>query len=108
VARTIERGDIWLYRFARPDKRRPVLVLSRTAALRLLRTAIVAPVTAAIHGIPSELLVGPADGLKKESAVNFDHLYTVDQGELRQFVGHLDERRMRAACGALEIALGCD
>jgi mRNA interferase MazF len=107
VARGVERGDIWLYRFGKPDKKRPVLILSRPAALALLRTAIVAPITTTIHGVPSELRVGTADGLKADSAVNFDHLYTVEQVELRQFIGHLDERRMRAACMALEIALGC-
>jgi mRNA-degrading endonuclease toxin of MazEF toxin-antitoxin module len=62
MARRIERGDIWLFRFAKPDERSPVLVLSRPAALGLLRTAIVAPVTSTIHGVPSELRVGVADG----------------------------------------------
>ena len=107
MARGIERGDIWLYRFAKPDKRRPVLVLSRPAALALLRSAIVAPITSTIHGVPSELRVGVADGLKGACAVNFDHLLTVDQADLRQYVGRLDERRMREACAAIEIALGC-
>jgi mRNA interferase MazF len=107
MARGIERGDIWLYRFAKPDKRRPVLVLSRPAALTLLRSAIVAPITSTIHGVPSELRVGVADGLKGECVVNFDHLLTIDQADLRQYVGHLDERRMREACAAIELALGC-
>ena len=107
MARRVERGDIWLYRFGRPDKRRPVLVLSRPAALTHLRTAIVAPITTTIHGLPSEASVGVADGLKVESVANLDHLLTVPQAELRTYVGHLDDARMRAVCEAAEVALGC-
>lgn len=107
MARQVARGDIWLYRFAAPDKRRPVLVLSRPAALAHLRTAIVAPITSTIHGLPSELAVGIEDGLKAASVVNFDHVYTVPQAELRTWLGRLDERRMHAACDAVVVALGC-
>ena len=107
MARGIARGDIWLYRFAPPDKRRPVLVLSRPAALASLRTAIVAPITSTIHQIASEVPLGVADGLKVESAANFDHLFTVAQSELRQYVGHIGEERMVEACRAAQVALGC-
>lgn len=107
MARQIARGDLWLYRFAPPDKRRPVLVLSRDGALQHLRTAVVAPITTTIRDLPSEVRVGVADGLKSESAVNLDHLYTVEKDDLRQWLGRLPEVRMRAVCEAVEIALGC-
>ena len=107
MAGRVSRGDLWLYRFARPDKRRPVLVLSRPGALARLRTAVVAPITSTVHGLPSEVVVGQEVGLKSRSAVNLDHVFTVDQAELRQWIGQLDERRMRAVCEAMEIALGC-
>jgi mRNA interferase MazF len=107
VAREIVRGDIWLYRFAAPDKRRPVLVLSRPAALRYLRTAVVAPITSAIRGLPSEVLIGVDDGLKAPSAVNLDHLYTVAYEDLRQWLGRLDEDRMAQVCTALKVAMAC-
>jgi mRNA interferase MazF len=107
MAREVTRGDIWLYRFGRPDKQRPVLVLSRQAALRQIRTAVVAPITTAIRGLPSEVRVGVEDGLKGDCVVNFDHLYTVPQQELRRWLGRLDQRRMREVCGAVEVALGC-
>jgi mRNA interferase MazF len=108
MAREVARGDIWLYRFAAPDKRRPVVVLSRDAALRLLRTAIVAPITTTIHGLPSEVQVGAAEGLKTESAINLDHLYTVRKDDLRQWLGQLSQDRMSEICRAAEVALGCD
>lgn len=106
MARAVTRGDLWLYRFAAPDKRRPVLVLSRPAALARLRTAIVAPITTTFHGLPSEVRVGPADGLKAESVVNTDHLLTVEKTDLKVWLGRLDERRMRDVCLAAEVALG--
>lgn len=107
MAREIARGDIWLYRFAAPDKRRPVLVLSRPAALLHLRTAVVAPITTVIRGLPSEVLVGVDEGLKVPSAVNLDHLYTVAQADMRQWLGRLGERRMTEVCAALNVAMGC-
>jgi mRNA-degrading endonuclease toxin of MazEF toxin-antitoxin module len=51
--------------------------------------------------------VGVEDGLKGDCVVNFDHLYTVPQQELRRWLGRLDQRRMREVCGAVEVALGC-
>src|SRR5687768_1651301 len=56
VARRVSRGDIWLYRFAPPDKRRPVLVLSRQAALAVMDTALVAGITSTRRGLPTEVL----------------------------------------------------
>jgi mRNA interferase MazF len=96
-----------MYRFAPPDKRRPVLVLSRQRALDHLHTAVVAPITSTIRGLPSEAPVGTADGLKVASVVNLDHIITVRQVDLKRYVGHLDEKRMRSVCEALDIALGC-
>ena len=96
-----------MYRFAPPDKRRPVLVLSRQRAIDHLHTVTVGPITSAIRGLPSEVQVGVHDGLKTASVVNLDHVMTVEKSELRLYVGHLDEKRMRAVCTALEIALGC-
>ena len=108
MATRVSRGEIWLYEFDSPDKRRPVLVLSRQRALTLLRTALVAPITSAIHGAPSEVLVGIHEGLKHESAINLDQVQTVDQRKLRNFVGILGEGKMAAVCRALVVATGCE
>lgn len=108
MARDVGRGEIWQYRFKAPDKRRPVLVLSRSEAIRLLHTVMVAPVTSTIRGAPSEVLVGTAEGLKHESAVNLDHVQTVERARLVGYVGTLRPARMREVCRALAIATGCD
>lgn len=107
MARKLKRGEIWLYTFKAPDKRRPVLIISRPAALRFLRTALVAPVTSTIHGSPAEVLVGVAEGLKHPSAVNLDHVQTVEQSLLHQFIGTVDADTMRRVCRALALATGC-
>ncbi len=107
MARNVSRGEIWMYRFGAPDKRRPVLVLSRQHALLHLRTAIVAPITTTVRELPSEVPVGIAEGLKHESVVNLDHLYTVLQTDLKAFVGVLDHGKMKSICSGLAISLGC-
>jgi len=107
VARGVTRGDIWMYSFAEPDKRRPVVVISRQSVIPLLRTVMVAPVTSATHGVPSEVRIGIEHGLKHDSAVNLDHVQTVDKARLKTFVGHIDNDRMNEVCQALSAATGC-
>lgn len=107
MARRLSRGDVWMYEFAAPDKRRPVVILSRQAVIPLLGTVIVAPITSAIHGVPSEVPVGPEQGLKRASAINLDHVQTVDKQRLRQFVAHLGRDVMAEVCRALAVATGC-
>ena len=107
MAGGVKRGDVWFYVFKKPDKRRPVLVLSRQDVIGLLQTVTIAPITSTIHGAPSEVLVGAEEGLKHESAVNLDHVQTVAQSGLKTYVGHLSDAKLREVCKALGIALGC-
>lgn len=107
MAPRVSRGEIWLYTFATPDKRRPVLVLSRQKAIGLLRTVLVAPITSAAHGAPSEVQVGIEEGLKHDSVVNLDQVQTVDQTRLHHFVGTVGSEKMTEVCRALQIATGC-
>ncbi len=97
-----------MFEFKRPDKRRPVVVLSRPDAIDLLRTVVVAPVTTAVRGAPSEVMIGIEEGLKQDSVVNLDHVQTVNKRLLHRYVGSLDPSKMDAVCRALIIATGCD
>ncbi len=108
MASGVSRGQIWLYTFKPPDKRRPVLVLTRPDAIPWLHTVMVAPITSAIRGAPSEVVVGIDEGLKKDSAVNLDHVQTVPKRLLGPYVGSLDPGKMSAVCRALIIAAACD
>jgi mRNA interferase MazF len=103
----LNRGEIWLFEFKRPDKRRPVLVITRQEVIPLLRTVMVAPITSSIRGAPSEVIVGVDEGLKHDSAVNLDHVQTVAKTGLRKYVGRLPRDKMAQVCRALAIATGC-
>jgi len=107
MARRIARGEIWTYRFKAPDKRRPVLVVSRPDVIPLLHTVMVAPITSTRRGAPSEVDVGVEEGLKRDSAVNLDHVQTVEQARLIGFVGTLSPAKMQLVCRALGLATGC-
>jgi len=108
MAERIARGQIWQFAFSRPDKRRPVLILTRSEVIDLLNTVMVAPITSIIRGAPSEVVVGIEEGLKHDSAVNLDHVQTIDKTNLSRFVGTVGRRKMNAVCRALAIATGCD
>ena len=96
-----------MYTWGAPDKRRPVVVLTRQEVIGLLHTVMVAPITSTVRGAPSEVLVGIAEGLKHDSAVNLDHVQTVEQTRLTRRLGRLGLPKMREVCRALAIATGC-
>lgn len=104
----IARGDIRLYRFSAPDKKRPVLVLTRDSSIGYLSTATVAPITSTVRGVPSEVILDEADGMKTPCAVNLHNLITVPQQRLEKRVSQLSSRRMKEVCGAMRFSLGCD
>ena len=78
----MKRGEVRWYKFARPDKKRPVVILTRNSALEFLGEVTVAPVTSTIRDIPTEVLLGPSDGLSRDCAVNLDHVQTVSRGKV--------------------------
>jgi mRNA interferase MazF len=108
VAGRIARGDVRLYNFAPPDKKRPVVVLTRDSAVAYLSTVTVAPVTSAIRGVPSEVVLNEDDGMKASCAVNLHNAVTVSQDRLGKRVAQLSSLRMQEICAALRFSLGCD
>ena len=108
MAGGIARGDVRLYSFAPPDKKRPVVVLTRSSAIGYLSTVTVAPITSAIRGVPSEVVLNEEDGMKASCAVNLHNVVTVSQDRLGARVGQLSSMRMNEICAALRFSLGCD
>jgi len=102
------RGEVWWCEL--PDvSRRPVVVLSRDAAITRLPRALIGPCTTTIRGIPSEVLLEPGDDpVPRASVVNLDSIESVSVGALVDRLGRLSDARMRQICEALEIAVGCD
>jgi mRNA interferase MazF len=108
MAGRIVRGDVRLYNFAPPDKNRPVVVLTRSSAIAYLSTVTVAPITSAMRGVPSEVVLTEEDGMKAACAVNLHNAVTVSQDRLGKRVAQLSSRRMSDICAALRFSLGCD
>ena len=108
MAERLNRGEIWLIDLPRPGKRRPVLVLSRPSLIKMLHTVTVAAITSTLRGSPTEVEVGLAEGLKQVSCVNLCNVFTVQQSELKRFVGSVSHDKMREVCRALAIACACE
>jgi mRNA interferase MazF len=108
LAGRLERGEIRLYRFPKPDKERPVLILTRDGAISYLSRVTVAPITSTIRGVPSEVALGPEDGLRQPCAANLHNVMTVSQQRLGRRLAQLDPERMAEVCAALAFSLGCD
>lgn len=108
MASRIARGDIRLYQFAPPDKKRPAVVLTRNSAIAYLSTVTVAPITSTIRGVPSEVVLSEEDGMKTPCAVNLHNAVTVAQHRLGKRVAQLNSLRMNEICAALRFSLGCD
>jgi mRNA interferase MazF len=102
----MSRGEIRWYQFDRPDKRRPVLVLTRDSALEFLGEVTVAPITTTIRQIPTEVLLTAEDGMPRSCAINLDHLQTVSRGKVGALLTTLPSKRMTEVRDALLFALG--
>ena len=102
------RGEVWWCELPDLD-RRPVVVLSRDAAIPRLRRALIAPCTTTIRGLPTETRVEPADDpIPRASVVNLDSVESVSVGVLVERLGRLSDERMRQVCEALAIAVACE
>lgn len=101
------RGDVWWCELPEIG-RRPVVVLSRDAAIPRLRRALIGPCTTTVRGIPTEVLLEPPDDpIPLVSVVNLDSVESVSVGTLVERLGRLSDQRMREICEALEIAVDC-
>lgn len=104
----MRRGEIRWYRFARPDKKRPVLILTRDSALAFLGDVTIAPITTTIRDIPTEVVLTDEDGMPHQCAVNLDHVQTVSRARIGRLITMLPAPRMRETRAALLFALGFD
>jgi mRNA interferase MazF len=103
----MKHGDIRWYKFVQPDKKRPVLILTRDSVLEYLNEVTIAPITSTVRNIPSEVFLTKADGMPRDCAVNCDHLQTVPKGKIGPLITSLLPAKMvdvgQAICFALDI-----
>ena len=101
------RGEVWWCELPEVG-RRPVVVLSRDAAVPRLRRALVGPCTTTVRGLPSEVVLEPGeDPVPRRSAVNLDSVESVSIGVLVERLGRLGDARMEQICDALAVAVDC-
>lgn len=102
----MRRGEIRWYTFAAPDKRRPVLLLTRSAVIDTLNEIVVAPVTRTVRGLATEVLLSSSDGMPETCALNFDHVTLVQRSRLGPVIAELRAERWPEVEQALLIACG--
>ncbi|MBN1932494.1 MAG: type II toxin-antitoxin system PemK/MazF family toxin [Desulfobacterales bacterium] len=101
----MKQGEIRWYKFPRPDKKRPVLILTRDSALRYLGEVTVAPITTTVRDIPSEVFLSKADGMPRDCAINCDHLQTVSKSKIGSLLMTLSPSKMIDVGSAIRFAL---
>lgn len=105
VTTSPRQGEIWWAEAE--DKRRPVLVITRSSAVPVLSWIIVAPVTRTVRQIPTEVAVGPSQGLPVDAVASFDNLQPIRRGFLTERVGTLDVEQDDEICRALRALADC-
>lgn len=101
----MKRGEVRWYRFKHPDKKRPVVILTRNSVLEYLGEVTVAPVTSTIRDIPSEVFLSRQEGMQNDCAVNCDHLQTVSKANIGALITTLSKEKMLEIRAAIGFAL---
>lgn len=101
----MKHGEIRWYKFVNPDKKRPVLILTRDSVIEYLGEVTIAPVTTTIRNIPSEVFLSKVDGMPRECAINCDHLQTVSKNKIGSMIISLSSDKMFEVGKAIQFAL---
>lgn len=101
----MKRGEIRWYKFKAPDKKRPVLILTRDSILEYLGEVTVAPITTTVRDIPSEVFLSKQDGMIKDCAINFDHIQTISKGKIGSLITTLSTDKLKIVSDAMQFAL---
>ncbi len=103
----MKRGEVRWYKFKSPDKKRPIVILTRDAILEYLDEVTIAPITSTIRDIPSEVSLSLQDGVRKDCAINCDHIQTVSKTKIGSLITMLSNDKItelrRAICFSLNL-----
>jgi mRNA interferase MazF len=102
----VARGDVWWYEDPRVG-RRPFLVLTRDEAIPVLNQVLAVPATRTIRGIPTEVLLGPEDGMPDTCVLSLENVALVRPSLCTRLITRLDDRAMARVCEALRLAIAC-
>ena len=101
----MKRGEVRWYKFKRPDKKRPVVILTRNSILEYLGEVTIAPITSTIRDIPSEVLLSRVDGMHNDCAINCDHIQTVSKSNIGSMITSLSKEKLNEVRDAINFAL---
>jgi mRNA interferase MazF len=101
----MQRGEIRWYKFRAPDKKRPIMILSRDSILEYLGEVTVAPITTTLRDIPSEVFLSKNQGMPRDCAINFDHIQTVSKGKVGSLITMLSPEKLEQVRQAILFAL---
>ena len=101
----MKRGEIRWYKFQSPDKKRPVLVLTRDSILEYLGEVTIAPVTTTIRNISSEVFLSNDDGMPRDCVINFDHIQTVSKGKIGSLITTISSDKRKQVREAIVFSL---
>ena len=102
------QGDVCYHTFKSPDKRRPVLILTRSSAIPKLTWVTIAPITTTARNLPTEVWLDEEDGLNELCAVNLDNIQTVQKEKLGKVLTNVSAERMQEIFEAIKIAFDFD
>ncbi len=101
----MKRGEIRWYKFKSPDKKRPVLILTRDSILEYLEEVTIAPITSTVRDIPSEVSLSRHEGMKRDCAINLDHIQTVSKGKIGSLITAISQEKLKQVRYAISFAL---
>jgi mRNA interferase MazF len=101
----VKRGEVRWYTFKALDKKRPVVILTRSSVIEYLGEVTVAPVTSTVRDIPSEVPLGKNDGMPRECAVNLDHIQTLSRARVGRLIAVLSPEKLVQVKKAIQFAL---
>ena len=101
----MKRGDVRWSKFKHPDKKRPVVILTRNSILEYLGEVTVAPITSTIRDISSEVLLSRRDGMHNDCAINCDHIQTVSKSNIGPLITTLSKEKLGEIRNAISFAL---
>ena len=101
----MKRGEIRWYKFKAPNKKRPVLILTRDSIIEYLEEVTIAPITATVRDIPSEIFLSKLDGMHKDCAINFDHIQTVSKEKIGSLIATLSPEKLKQVREAILFSL---
>lgn len=102
----IKYAEIRWYKFQKPDKKRPVLILTRDSIINYLNEVTIAPITSTVRDIPTEVYLTESDGMPKECAINCDHIQTVSKNKIGTIITKLNSKKMQEVKKSILFAFG--